>query len=64
VAIIDEARRPIAQAAGRRPNLSRGVKSAPRRYALRMRSIFHLAFKARDLDEVKGFRSLDAVYAT
>jgi extradiol dioxygenase family protein len=29
-----------------------------------MRSIFHLAFDVRDLHQVKGFRSLDAVFAT
>jgi extradiol dioxygenase family protein len=29
-----------------------------------MRSIFHLAFDVRDPDQVKGFRSLDAVFAT
>jgi extradiol dioxygenase family protein len=29
-----------------------------------MRSIFHLAFNVRDLDEIKSFGSLDAVFAT
>jgi hypothetical protein len=29
-----------------------------------MRSIFHLASKIRDLDEIKSFRSPDAVFAT